>query len=175
MTSDTQAPTEPTKTKKPIYKRVWFIAGAGILAITIAANAGGGSAPATYEEVAASRPTTTTNANGGGGETQAPAPTTAPALTRAQENAIGSAESYLDFSAFSRSGLIGQLEYEEYSTADATFAVDSLNVDWNEQAYKSAEQYLDFSSFSAGELQDQLEFEGFTPSQAAYGVSKTGL
>lgn len=88
-----------------------------------------------------------------------------------QQNAIGSAEQYLEISAFSRSGLIDQLEYEGYSTEDATFAVDSLNVDWNEQAAKSARQYLEISSFSRSGLIDQLVYEGFTYAQAEYGVN----
>src|SRR5690606_26353632 len=37
-------------------------------------------------------------------------------LTRSQENAIRKAESYLDFMAFSRTGLIEQLEYEGFDT-----------------------------------------------------------
>lgn len=92
-----------------------------------------------------------------------------------QENALGSAESYLSFSAFSRSGLIAQLEFEKYSTADATWAVDNVSVDWNEQAARSAQSYLDFSSFSRSGLIDQLMFESYTRSQADYGVSQVGL
>jgi hypothetical protein len=96
-------------------------------------------------------------------------------LTRSQQNAVRTAQDYLAFAAFSRSGLIGQLEYEQYSTADATFAVDYLRVDWNEQAWLSAEEYLDFSGFSRQGLIDQLVFEGFTHDQAVYGVNKAGL
>ena len=77
--------------------------------------------------------------------------------------------------AFSRSGLIEQLEYEGFAAAEATLAVDHLNVDWNEQAWKSAESYLDVMAFSRSALIEQLEFEGFTAEQATYGVGKTGL
>ena len=91
-----------------------------------------------------------------------------------QLNAIGSAKSYLDYTAFSRTGLIKQLEFEGFSTEDATFAVDNVDVDWMEQAAKAAQNYLDFSSFSKQGLIDQLEFEGFTSDQAAYGVSAVG-
>lgn len=97
-----------------------------------------------------------------------------PQLTLAQQNAIGAATSYLEFTAFSRSGLIGQLEYEGYSTEDATFAVDNITVDWNEQAAKMAQQYLDYSSFSRSGLIDQLVYEGFTSEQAEYGVTAVG-
>lgn len=97
-------------------------------------------------------------------------------MTPSQEQAYRSAQDYLDVSSFSRLGLIGQLEYEQFSTADATFAVDALtDVDWNEQAAQSARDYLDVSSFSCGSLTDQLEYEQFTPEQAAYGAQQSGI
>jgi Host cell surface-exposed lipoprotein len=105
----------------------------------------------------------------------------APEYTTAQENAIASAENYLDFSAFSKKGLIEQLssEYGDgFSKADAIFAVKHIDVNWNEQAAKSAKNYLDFSSFSRSGLIEQLESEygdGFTHAQAVYGVNQTGL
>lgn len=95
-------------------------------------------------------------------------------LTIGQRNALRSAESYLRFSAFSRTGLIGQLEFEGYDTDDATFAVDLLDVDWNEQAALKAESYLEFSSFSRSGLIDQLLFEGFTRQEAEFGVTQVG-
>ncbi|HLS78486.1 MAG TPA: Ltp family lipoprotein [Nocardia sp.] len=92
-------------------------------------------------------------------------------LSPGQQNAVRAAQQYLEISAFSRSGLIAQLEYEGYSTADATSAVDSLNVDWNEQAARSAKQYLEMTAFSRSGLIDQLVYEGFTYEQAEYGVN----
>ena len=94
--------------------------------------------------------------------------------TLGQKNAIKSAESYLNFMPFSRKRLIEQLEYEGYSNADATYAVDHIKVNWNEQAAKSAKSYLDFMSFSRQGLIDQLIYEGFTASQAEYGVKSAG-
>ena len=96
-------------------------------------------------------------------------------ITTSQSNAIDSAEGYLRFSSFSRTGLIDQLEFEGFSNADATFAVETVNPDWFEQAAKSAESYLDFSSFSRQGLIDQLEFEGFTTEEATYGADQVGL
>lgn len=102
-----------------------------------------------------------------------------------QQNAYRSAQSYLDFTAFSRAGLINQLtsEYGEgYPLADAEFAVARLEaeggVDWNAEAAESAKNYLEFTSFSRAGLIDQLTSqygEGFTLEQAEYGVSQTGL
>lgn len=96
-------------------------------------------------------------------------------MTVSQENAVRSAQDYLDYSAFSRAGLIEQLEFEEFSTSDATFAVDYLEVNWNEQAAKAAADYLDYSAFSRQGLIDQLIYEGYTQKQAEYGVNTTGL
>ena len=98
-----------------------------------------------------------------------------PELTAGQSNAMRTARDYLGVLAFSRSGLIKQLEFEGYSNADATFAVDAIDVDWNEQAAKSARQYLDVMGFSRSGLINQLMFEGFTRQQAEYGVTEAGL
>jgi hypothetical protein len=97
-----------------------------------------------------------------------------PALTIAQSNAISSAQSYLDYTAFSRKGLVDQLVFEGYSVADATFAVDWTAPDWNEQAAKAAQSYLDYTAFSRQGLIDQLVFEGFTLAQAEFGVAAVG-
>ncbi|MBB1514046.1 Ltp family lipoprotein [Tessaracoccus sp. MC1627] len=87
-----------------------------------------------------------------------------------QTQAVRQAESYLEFAAFSRSGLIKQLEFEGFSNADATFAVDAIQVDWMAQAISKADDYLSYSAFSRTGLIEQLEFEGFTSEQATHGV-----
>ena len=97
-----------------------------------------------------------------------------PVETLSQSNAVSTAYDYIEYSSFSRSGLIDQLKYEGYSNADATYAVDTIEVDWNEQAAKTAQSYLDTSSFSRSGLLDQLIYEGFTQSQANYGLSAVG-
>lgn len=108
-------------------------------------------------------------------DADAAAKAAADAGTVSQKNAQRKADDYLSFTAFSHSGLIKQLEFDKFSTADATWAVDHVTVDWNEQAAKKAKDYLDFTSFSHAGLVDQLAFDGFTPAQAEFGVSKAGL
>jgi hypothetical protein len=98
-----------------------------------------------------------------------------PPLTISQEQAIAMAEDYLDYMPFSESGLVEQLEYEGFSTADAQFAVNHIHVNWNEQAAAMAEDYLDYMPFSRAGLIEQLEYEGFTTAQATYGVNQAGL
>lgn len=97
-----------------------------------------------------------------------------PSPTTGEKNALRSAREYLSFSAFSYTGLIKQLEYEGYSTEEATYAADNCNANWNEQAAKSAKEYLDMSSFSRQELINQLIYEGYTQEQAEYGVTRNG-
>lgn len=87
-----------------------------------------------------------------------------------EKNAIKMAESYLKVMAFSRSGLIEQLEYEGFSYDEATLGVDCLGANWNLQAKKMAESYLKVMSFSKSGLIDQLVYEGFSRDQAEYGV-----
>ncbi|WP_278186859.1 Ltp family lipoprotein [Myceligenerans salitolerans] len=95
--------------------------------------------------------------------------------TVSQANARETAENYLNYTAFSKPGLIEQLEFEGFSKADSKYAVENIEVDWMEQAAKAAENYMDYSSFSRSGLIDQLEFEGFTPEQAAHGADSVGL
>lgn len=106
----------------------------------------------------------------------APKPTkAAPKFTMAQEQAIGTAEDYLNGQSFSRKGLIEQLVFEGFSTKDATFGVDHVTVNWNSQAVEVAKGYLNGQHFSRAGLIEQLEYEGFTHKQAVYGVNKAGL
>lgn len=90
--------------------------------------------------------------------------------TVSQMQALRQAESYLGFAAFSRTGLIEQLEFEGFSVEDATFAVDALEVDWMVQAEAKALDYLEYSAFSETGLVEQLEFEGFSNAEAVHGV-----
>ena len=88
--------------------------------------------------------------------------------------AVQKAKDYLAYTAFSYSGLIEQLEFEGYSTENATYGADNCGADWYEQAAKKAADYLDYTSFSRAGLISQLEFEGFTHDQAVYGAEQNG-
>lgn len=100
-----------------------------------------------------------------------------PELTKAQRNARRSAESYIELTGFSRKGLITQLsQFDGYSKADATKAVDSLNLDYKKQAVRTARSYLDLTGFSRKGLTTQLsQFDYYTKTQAEYAVNKVGL
>ena len=119
-------------------------------------------------------------------QSTAPAPSTPSAksapqpLTGPQKNAVRAAQSYLSISAFSRDGLIEQLSSQAgngFNVNDATKAVDSLNVDWNQEAVKSAKQYLQMMGFSCNGLVQQLSSRAgakFTQQQATFGAQRAG-
>ncbi len=91
--------------------------------------------------------------------------------TVSQSNARKKGASYLKYSAFSRTGLIEQLEFEGFENADAVYGADAQKADWNAQAVLKGESYLKSSSFSRSGLVEQLVFEGFTATEAEYGVA----
>ena len=101
-------------------------------------------------------------------------------FTGPKANAMRSARQYLSISGFSRDGLIQQLSShagDGYAIGDATLAVDSLNVDWNNEAARSAKQYLSISGFSCDGLIEQLSSEAgdkYTLSQATFGAQQAG-
>ncbi len=172
------------KGKEPMI--AWIVTGVLVLAgfVMGAANGASGShTPASDAgqsiETEAAQPTETKAAEPTETKAAEPTPSAAPSpteaeLTLGQSNAVDKAESYLRFLPFSRAGLITQLEFDKFSTEDATFAVDHITVDWNEQAAKKAQSYLDTMSFSRDQLAEQLEFEKFTPEQIAAGLAAVG-
>lgn len=104
----------------------------------------------------------------------------APKLTGPQKNAVRSARNYLSISGFSRVGLIHQLssDYGDgYAVADATAAVDSMDIDWNANAARSATQYLSMTGFSCNGLVEQLSSnagDNYTQSEARHGAQAAG-
>lgn len=96
-------------------------------------------------------------------------------MTSSQEQAVRKAEEYIEYTSFSRTGLIKQLKYEGFSASDAKFGVDHIDVDWMEQAVLKAKDYLEYTAFSRNSLIKQLEYEGFTRKQAEHGAKGAGL
>jgi len=132
-------------------------------------------------EVPAPKTTTTTTT-----QTQTPTPTQVKqtdnqnvppvsSQTISQKSAVQKAKSYLGYTAFSHDGLVEQLEYEQFSHADAVYGADNSGANWNEQAAKKAKQYVDYSAFSRGSLIQQLIYDKFTQEQAEYGANAVGL
>ena len=82
------------------------------------------------------------------------------------------ARNYLNYTAFSRKGLISQLQFEGFGYRTAAYAVDHITVSRRYQAFRKAKEDLDYTVFSRSGLYDQLRYEGFTVTQATYGVNR---
>ena len=149
------------KQKKSIFKRWWFWVIAIVIVLSIITSQGGGD---DRKEVAGNDIANQVESNNEDNtelaqetkEVQEPERTEEPQEvgepvepvvtdeeettgTLSQKNAVRKAKDYLSIMAFSKSGLIEQLEFEGFSNEDATYAVNQVDVDWKEQAVKKAE------------------------------------
>ena len=170
------------KATRPWYRKKRVIIPVAALAVVggIAIGTSGGGEPAseTVAHVAADGSATKAGPapQAGAGSKPESATKSAREVPVEYEAALASAESYLDLGAFSKAGLTDQLtsEYGEQFSADAArYAVNHVDVDWNEEALESAESYMELSPMSPEGLRDQLTSEygeQFTPQQADYAV-----
>ena len=197
-----QAAPVAAKQKKPFWRRTWVLVTAGVLVAFIAIESASGSGDTAdksakdnhnaktaqhrkSDTAVAAQPTPDVTPAADPSPTKKPEPSKTPkptpSFTTSQEQAIGSAKDYLDFSAFSRDGLIQQLSSkygDGFSKADAIFAVNHITVNWNEQAVRSAKDYLAMSHFSRAGLIQQLDSkygDGYTLAQATYAANHVGL
>lgn len=165
----------PNTTKKPIWKRWWFIAVVAFVVLGIIGSASGSGSESGSDSTASNQ---STAAPDSAVVDSTPAPAPKPKFTTAQENAIEAAENYLEYAPFSRTGLIQQLSSpagDGYKRSDAEFAVGHIVVNYKFQAVRAATAYLDFSSFSRQGLIEQLSSssgDGYTRAQATYAADK---
>ena len=102
---------------------------------------------------------------------------TKPAVDDEKAVALESAQTYVDMLPFSKEGLLDQLTSEyggQFTKADAKWAVENVNADWNAEALESAKSYMDVMPMSKAALKDQLmsEYGGqFTEAQADYAIA----
>jgi hypothetical protein len=183
--ADAKAAKAYAKAMRPWYKKKRFLLPLGLVLLMVAVSlgsSGSGDNDGTGGTSGAS------SNDGGGGASGAsndkpaaqeePAAKKEPKMTSGQENALESAQSYLDMGGFSKAGLIGQLSSsagEGFSKADATFAANHADADWNKEAVESAQSYVDMGGFSKARLIGQLSSSAgdkYTPAQARYAVSK---
>lgn len=183
------APPAPqtSATKKPVYKRPWFIVIAVLFGLGVLGNMLNGtpsestppapnaveSTPATKQAEVQPKPEPEPEPTPAevAPEPEEPAE---PAMSLGQEQAVQKASAYLDMGGFSRKSLIEQLKYEGFGKSDATFAADYLDPDWKAQAAIKAQAYMDMGGFSRASLIDQLEYEGFTAAEAKHGAKAVG-
>ena len=101
--------------------------------------------------------------------------TTKPPLESLNENqlqAIQTAKDYLDTMHLSQTELLQMLTVENIDLEDAKFAIEYLNIDWNQEARKKAKEYCKHKiGFSKEKLKAQLLFDRFTEEEADFAVS----
>ena len=76
--------------------------------------------------------------------------------------------------AFSRRGLIEQLEAMGHPHDLAEKAADALGADWNGMALKQAGSFLSYLPLSESKLKDRLIGEGFTEEESDFAVRNCG-
>jgi hypothetical protein len=175
--ADAKAAKAYAKATRPWFKKKrWWLAAAIVVAIGVSTTSGGGGGVETTSD---SSPTQSSNAgkNHQAASTEKSKPAQ-PQMTSGQENALQAGQNYIDIMPFSHKGLIRQLSSpagDDYSVADATFAANHVDADWNAEAVEAAENYLDMSPFSHDGLVQQLSSsagDNFTPAQAQYAANK---
>ena len=93
-------------------------------------------------------------------------------LSEKQVQAIQTAEDYLDTMPLSQTELLQMLAVEDIDLEDAKFAVEYLNIDWNQEARKKAKEYCKHKiGFSKVKLKAQLLFDHFTEEEADFALS----
>lgn len=169
--------------KRPWYKRAAFLVVllfAGIVLVVWLAGIGGDDEQKKDEandakdpETSQSRePTSQTSGSDASGEES---------WTASQKEAVQAAEDYLSMTGLSKAGLIQQLSAETgdaFSKADAEFAANHVDADWNAEAVEAAEGYMEMGGFSRQSLIQQLTSangDQFTKAQAEYAADKVGL
>ena len=179
-TSDGTPAITPQPRKRHRVRNVALSVIGGSIALGVIISAAGGSSHATPVQPAAPQVTHSAPA-APASHTPKAAPKVVhhapakPAITVNQQQALDSAQSYLDMGGFSHDGLVKQLKFEKFSEADATWAADHSGANWDDQAVQSAKSYMDMGGFSKGSLIQQLQFEKFTYAQASHAASVVGL
>ena len=101
--------------------------------------------------------------------------TTKPPLESLNENqvqAIQTAKDYLDTMPLSQTELLQMLTVENINLEDAKFALEYLDIDWNQSARKKAKEYCKHKiGFSKVKLKAQLLFDHFTEEEADFALS----
>jgi hypothetical protein len=183
-------PGRPPQRKRHTARNVIGSIGAAVIAIIVISVAANSGHTTTSTLTAGPGTQTQTAAPPAQAASQAPAQTpaaapadTGPAGTTSELQALAGAQGYLsDGQGFSRQGLIGQLDSPDgsnFSVADATWAVDHSDANWDAQAVDCAKGYMsDGQGFSReGLIQQMTSSYGnqFTEAQAEYAANTVGL
>ena len=149
--------------------RKWILKSIGFLALLMLASCSGkGSQWASSDKGSASSAVAS--------QSSSPSKTsnsTTASASKENEEALKKAKAYMeDMGPYSKEGLYDQLTAldEGVKSQAARYAVDQLEVDWEQAALTRAQSYLDDENLSRKELLEQLKTEKFTDEEAEYAV-----
>lgn len=90
------------------------------------------------------------------------------------KKALNKAASYSKTTHMSKQGIYDQLtsDFEEFTPEAAQYAIDNLDVDYNQNALNTAKSYEKTLDMSKSAIYTQLtsEVEKFTPEEAQYAI-----
>ncbi|GAB2026912.1 Ltp family lipoprotein [Lactovum odontotermitis] len=116
-----------------------------------------------------------------GGSSVATPPTsnnTAGTVTQEMKNAVATAQQYQNAHVYlSLLGMIDQLEYEGFSTSDATYGANNAGIDWSKNALESAKIYYFRLGLSKSDTYYQLISvygDQYTTGEAQHAVDSLG-
>ena len=165
------------KNKKPLYKRAWLWV---LVAVVIFASMGNDAETTPNKEVnqitQVVEQTENNNTVVNKTEEKKVEEKKEESVPAEFKTALKKAKTYSDIMHMSKAGIYDQLtsEYGEKFPAEAAqYAIDNLDVDYNENALKKAKTYSDTMHLSKAGIYDQLisEYgEKFTEEEAQYAV-----
>ena len=155
------------KVSTPIFKKWWFWVILVVVVGGVAVGSGSGGDGEVVDRTTETKTNYTTSQSATSNDEKVPVE---------YKNALKKAESYSNLMHMSKQGIYDQLvsEYGEKFSADAAqYAIDHLDVNYNENALEKAKSYQKTMSMSKQAIYDQLisEYgEKFTPSEAQYAI-----
>lgn len=166
---------EPTKKKKPIYKRIWFwivVVLAVVIISAVSSTSGGSTASSTPKSSATTASQQQSKTEDTAKASKAPA---TPDVPQEYKSALAKAQTYSDMMHMSKQGIYEQLtsEADQFKPEAAQYAVDNLQADYNANALAKAKTYQKTMNMSPAAIKDQLTSdagEKFTPEEAEYAV-----
>lgn len=182
MSSTDQAPQPPApmpeshagKSKKPLYKRVWFWVLVAVVVILIfAISSGSGNKSTSSAPKTESAATSQQQSKTGDTAKASQAPAT-PDVPQEYKSALAKAKTYSGMMHMSKQGIYAQLtsEADQFKPEAAQYAVDNLQADYNANALAKAKTYQQTMNMSPAAIQEQLtsEADQFTQEEATYAV-----
>jgi len=170
-------PSAQPKTKKPLYRRLWFWLVIVVAALAVIGVSGGnGSSTNGGQTTSSAQSQRSTDAKQGRQDAQSEQQKKEESVPAEYKSALRQADVYANTMHMSKAGLLKQLTSEyggQFSQEAAQYAVDNVKADWNANALAAAKNYQETMAMSPEAIRDQLTSEygdQFTAEEADYAI-----